>query len=83
MVSQIPSIVALPCRAILTRSILESDSDSDIESYGNRGHKLKRRARFSRKGQLVPAEGPSAYKEVFKHGEFSSFAQTDMSIADR
>lgn len=42
----------------------ESDSDSEIEQYGNRGNKLKRRARFANQGQLVPNEGPSGYKEV-------------------
>lgn len=42
----------------------ESDSDSEIDHYTNRGHKLKKRARFAHKGQLVPPTGPSAYKEV-------------------
>jgi hypothetical protein len=45
------------------RKAYESDSDSEIENYGNRGHKLKKRARFSHRGQLVPSEGPSAYKQ--------------------
>ncbi|PHH87516.1 hypothetical protein CDD83_8754 [Cordyceps sp. RAO-2017] len=45
------------------RKAYESDSDSDIENYGNRGNKLKKRARFARQGQLAPTQGPSAYKE--------------------
>lgn len=43
---------------------IESDSDSEIESYSNRGNKLKKKARFARQGQLVPNNGPSSYKEV-------------------
>lgn len=47
------------------RSFLpESDSDTEIDSHANRGHKLKKRARFAQRGQLVPSEGPSAYREV-------------------
>lgn len=42
----------------------ESDSDSEIESFTNRGNKLKKRARFAHKGQLMPTAGPGAYKEV-------------------
>ena len=42
----------------------ESDSDDSIEHYGNRGHKLQKRARFSRRGQLAPTQGPDAYKEA-------------------
>lgn len=42
----------------------ESDSDSEIDSYSNRGQKLKKRARFAHKGQLVPTNGPSSYREV-------------------
>ncbi|KAF5657807.1 hypothetical protein FHETE_10233 [Fusarium heterosporum] len=45
------------------RKAYESDSDSEIENYSNRGYKLKKKARFSRQGQLVPNNGPSAYKE--------------------
>jgi hypothetical protein len=45
-------------------SAAESDSDSEIESFTNRGHKLQKRARFAHKGQLAPTAGPSAYKEV-------------------
>ena len=60
---------AAPCRspaADATRALAptESDSDDDIESFTNRGNKLKKKARFTRKGQLVPAEGPSSYKEA-------------------
>ncbi|KAK2590574.1 hypothetical protein QQS21_011739 [Conoideocrella luteorostrata] len=43
---------------------IESDSDSDIDSLTNRGHKLQKRARFALKGQLVPTANPSAYKQV-------------------
>ncbi|XP_044716315.1 rxt2-like protein [Hirsutella rhossiliensis] len=46
------------------RKAYESDSDSDVENHGNRGNKLKKRARFARQGQLVPTQGPSAYKEL-------------------
>lgn len=48
----------------LTIHPTESDSDSEIESYSNRGNKLKKQARFARQGQLVPNNGPSSYKEV-------------------
>ncbi|OAA51879.1 RXT2-lik [Metarhizium rileyi] len=46
------------------RKAYESDSDSEIESFTNRGHKLQKRARFAHIGQLAPATGPSAYKET-------------------
>lgn len=46
------------------KSATESDSDSEVESFTNRGHKLQKRARFAHKGQLAPTAGPSAYKEV-------------------
>ncbi|TFB07794.1 hypothetical protein CCMA1212_000725 [Trichoderma ghanense] len=45
----------------------ESDSDSEIESYTNRGNKLKKRARFAHKGQLLPATAPVAYKETVEY----------------
>lgn len=51
----------------------ESDSDSEVENHGNRGSKMKKRARFARRGQLVPTQGPSAYKAVRMH---SSLART-------
>lgn len=46
------------------RKAYESDSDSEVEGYSNRGNKLKKRARFARQGQLAPTQGPSAYKET-------------------
>ncbi|ODA82416.1 hypothetical protein RJ55_00923 [Drechmeria coniospora] len=46
------------------RKAYESDSDSEIENRGNRGNKLKKRARFAHQGQLAPTQGPSAYKET-------------------
>lgn len=46
------------------RKSWESDSDTEIDSYANRGNKLKKRARFAHRGQLVPSEGPSAYRET-------------------
>ncbi|KAH7312413.1 RXT2-like protein [Stachybotrys elegans] len=49
------------------RKAYESDSDSEIDNYSNRGHKLKRRARFAHKGQLVPSSGPSSYKEIVEY----------------
>ncbi|KAJ4263920.1 hypothetical protein NW762_005958 [Fusarium torreyae] len=49
------------------RRSYESDSDSEIESYSNRGHKLKKRARFARQGQLVPSNGPSSYREYVEY----------------
>lgn len=42
----------------------ESDSDSEVDRPGNRGNKLKKRARFVREGQLAPTGGPSSYREV-------------------
>jgi hypothetical protein len=49
------------------RKSYESDSDSEIESYSNRGNKLKKKARFARQGQLVPNNGPSSYKEYVEY----------------
>ncbi|KAG6041268.1 hypothetical protein E4U41_005195 [Claviceps citrina] len=46
------------------RKAYESDSDSEIESFTNRGHKLQKRARFAHKGQLAPTASPSAYKQT-------------------
>lgn len=46
------------------RKAYESDSDSEIESLTNRGHKLQKRARFAHKGQLAPTANPSAYKQA-------------------
>ncbi|KJZ78493.1 hypothetical protein HIM_01884 [Hirsutella minnesotensis 3608] len=45
------------------RKAYESDSDGEVENRGNRGNKLKKRARFARQGQMTPTQGPSAYKE--------------------
>ncbi|KAF4449714.1 hypothetical protein F53441_7051 [Fusarium austroafricanum] len=49
------------------RKSYESDSDSEIESYSNRGNKLKKQARFARQGQLVPNNGPSSYREYVEY----------------
>ncbi|KAH7157601.1 RXT2-like protein [Dactylonectria estremocensis] len=49
------------------RKAYESDSDSDIDSYSNRGQKLKKRARFAHKGQLVPTNGPSSYRQFVEY----------------
>ncbi|KAK0765219.1 hypothetical protein N5P37_002697 [Trichoderma harzianum] len=49
------------------RRAYESDSDSEIESFTNRGNKLKKRARFAHKGQLMPSAGPGAYKETVEY----------------
>ncbi|KAL6361748.1 hypothetical protein LRP88_05223 [Fusarium phalaenopsidis] len=49
------------------RRAYESDSDSEIESYSNRGHKLQKRARFAHQGQLVPTNGPSSYREYVEY----------------
>ncbi|KAM0252861.1 hypothetical protein ACHAQJ_007491 [Trichoderma viride] len=49
------------------RRAYESDSDSEIESFTNRGNKMKKRARFAHKGQLMPTAGPGAYKESVEY----------------
>ncbi|KAH6605673.1 hypothetical protein Trco_004826 [Trichoderma cornu-damae] len=49
------------------RRAYESDSDSEIDSFTNRGKKLKKRARFAHRGQLMPAAGPCAYKESVEY----------------
>ncbi|KAI5866213.1 RXT2-like protein [Durotheca rogersii] len=51
----------------LKRKAYDSDSDSEINYNGNRGHKLKKRARFVHEGQLAPPSGPEVYKEVVNH----------------
>ncbi|KEY66873.1 hypothetical protein S7711_05227 [Stachybotrys chartarum IBT 7711] len=61
----------------------ESDSDSEIDHYTNRGHKLKKRARFAHKGQLVPPTGPSAYKEVRSAAAIIEYAGIRRSIISR
>lgn len=40
------------------------DSDDSTEYTTNRGNKLKRTARFVKKGRLTSSNGPAAYKEV-------------------
>ncbi|KAK0640980.1 RXT2-like protein [Cercophora newfieldiana] len=57
-------------RKALKRKAYESDSDSSIEHNTNRGYKLKKRARFVKKGRLDPSNGPAAYKEVAEHAGF-------------
>ncbi|GKT57836.1 LOW QUALITY PROTEIN: RXT2-like protein [Colletotrichum tofieldiae] len=49
------------------KQLAESDSDDEIDHYGNRGHKLKKRALFSHKGQLAPPSGPEVYNEVIDY----------------
>ncbi|KAK2061034.1 hypothetical protein LY76DRAFT_590902 [Colletotrichum caudatum] len=51
----------------LKRKTYESDSDDEIDHYGNRGHKLKKRALFSHQGQLAPPSGPEVYNEVIEY----------------
>nr|XP_036587114.1 rxt2-like protein [Colletotrichum truncatum]KAF6797845.1 rxt2-like protein [Colletotrichum truncatum] len=51
----------------LKRKAYESDSDDEIDHYGNRGHKLKKRALFSHQGQLAPPSGPEVYNEVIDY----------------
>ncbi|OHE94274.1 hypothetical protein CORC01_10434 [Colletotrichum orchidophilum] len=51
----------------LKRKAYESDSDDEIDYYGNRGHKLQKRALFSHKGQLAPPSGPEVYNEVIDY----------------
>ncbi|KAI0515026.1 RXT2-like protein [Xylaria bambusicola] len=52
------------------RRAYESDSDSEVDYHGNRGHKLKRRARFTHEGQLVAPSGPEVYKEIVNHAGY-------------
>ncbi|KAI0816164.1 RXT2-like protein [Xylaria sp. FL0064] len=52
------------------RRAYESDSDSEVEYHGNRGHKLKRRARFTHEGQLVAPSGPEVYREIVNHAGY-------------
>ncbi|KAJ6442094.1 glycoside hydrolase family 3 [Purpureocillium lavendulum] len=60
-----PPLVASTARS--PTLFAESDSDSEIENHGNRGNKLKKRARFARQGQLAPTDGPSFYKEAIDY----------------
>lgn len=48
----------------------ESDSDESVEQNTNRGHKLQKRARFVKKGNLAPAMAPAAYKELVEHAGY-------------
>ncbi|KAI1356156.1 RXT2-like protein [Xylaria sp. FL0043] len=52
------------------RRAYESDSDTEVEFHGNRGHKLKRRARFTHEGQLVAPSGPEVYREIVNHAGY-------------
>ncbi|KAI0133625.1 RXT2-like protein [Xylariales sp. AK1849] len=54
----------------MKRKAYESDSD-DVDYRGNRGQKLKRRARFVREGRLAPPSGPDVYREVVNHAGYS------------
>ncbi|KAI0407170.1 RXT2-like protein [Xylaria palmicola] len=51
------------------RRAYESDSDSEVD-HGNRGHKLKRRARFAHEGQLAPPSGPEVYREIVNYAGY-------------
>ncbi|SPO04891.1 uncharacterized protein DNG_07576 [Cephalotrichum gorgonifer] len=51
----------------LKRKAYESDSDDSIDHNGNRGQKLKKRARFARRGQLAPATPSQVYKEEIEY----------------
>ncbi|KAI0973249.1 RXT2-like protein [Xylaria arbuscula] len=52
------------------RRAYDSDSDSEVDYHGNRGHKLKRRARFAHEGQLVAPSGPEVYREIVNHAGY-------------
>ncbi|KAI1177996.1 RXT2-like protein [Nemania sp. FL0916] len=52
------------------RRAYESDSDSEVDYHGNRGHKLKKRARFAHEGQLAPPSGPELYKEIVNYAGY-------------
>lgn len=57
--------------SFLTFSFVESDSDSEVQTHGNRGQKLKKRARFTHQGQLAPPSGPEVYREAsLQHPSF-------------
>ncbi|KAB5542864.1 RXT2-like protein [Coniochaeta sp. 2T2.1] len=57
-------------RKAVKRKAYDSDSDDSVEQNTNRGHKLQRRARFVKKGNLAPAMAPAAYKEVVDHAGY-------------
>ncbi|CAJ2505285.1 Uu.00g126790.m01.CDS01 [Anthostomella pinea] len=52
------------------RKAYDSDSDSEINHQGNRGHKLQKRARFVHEGQLAPPSGPEVYREIVSHAGY-------------
>ncbi|KAI3321224.1 hypothetical protein HD806DRAFT_524171 [Xylariaceae sp. AK1471] len=52
------------------RRAYESDSDSEVDYHGNRGHKLKKKARFAHEGQLAAPSGPEVYREVVNHAGY-------------
>ncbi|KAK8045292.1 hypothetical protein PG993_005316 [Apiospora rasikravindrae] len=54
----------------IKRKAYESDSDEEIDHHGNRGQKLKKRARFVHEGQLAPPSGPEVYREIVNHGGY-------------
>ncbi|KLU86856.1 hypothetical protein MAPG_05864 [Magnaporthiopsis poae ATCC 64411] len=51
------------------RKAYESDSDDYIEQATNRGSKLKKRARFVRRGQIGP-NGPPLFREAVEHAGY-------------
>ncbi|KAI1810515.1 hypothetical protein GGS20DRAFT_178608 [Poronia punctata] len=52
------------------RRAYESESDSEIDFPGNRGNKLKKKARFAHEGQLAPPSGPEVYREIVNHAGY-------------
>ncbi|KAI0541945.1 RXT2-like protein [Xylaria digitata] len=52
------------------RRAYESDSDSEVDYHGNRGHKLKKKARFAHEGQLIAPSGPEVYREIVNHAGY-------------
>ncbi|KAI2636716.1 RXT2-like protein [Xylaria nigripes] len=52
------------------RRAYESDSDSEVDYHGNRGRKMKRKARFAHEGQAAPPSGPEVYREVVNHAGY-------------
>jgi hypothetical protein len=60
----------LALKKAVKRKAYESDSDESVELDTNRGHKLQKRARFVRKGNLAPAMSSAAYKELVEHSGY-------------
>ncbi|KAI1827268.1 RXT2-like protein [Xylaria intraflava] len=52
------------------RRAYESDSDSEVDYHGNRGQKMKKKARFAHEGQAAPPSGPEVYREVVNHAGY-------------